>query len=274
MFFLGSEIFMKLDQRVAIVTGSGSGIGRAIVQRFAREGASVVVADIDATAATKVAEEIDSAAISRATDITSADDVRKLVEDTTKTFGRLDILVNNAGRTFQAPVMDMPIEEWDNVINVNLRGAFLCCKFASPHLVKSPNGRIINIVSLQMGVPFAAAYCASKMGLMALTQSLMHELAPNVTANAVCPGFTQTPLAMKAITLKAELAGITDDEIYEQLQNAIPLRRYGEGEDVANVVAFLASDEAAYVTGALYHASGGLFGHAVGAPKRTEATPS
>ena len=274
MFFHGSDVFMKLDQRVAIVTGSGSGIGRAIVQRFAREGANVVVADIDCSSSTKVAKEIGDMAMSRPTDISSPEDVQKLIEEAMERFGMLDILVNNAGRTYQAPVMDMPVEEWDNVINANLRGAFLCSKFASPHLVKSPNGRIINIVSLQMGVPFAAAYCASKMGLMALTQSLMHELAPNVTANAVCPGFTQTPLAMKGIELKAELAGLTVDQLTNQLLSGIPLQRYCKGEDVANVVAFLASDEAAYVTGALYHASGGLFGHAVGAPKRTEATPS
>lgn len=260
---------MKLEGRAAIVTGSGSGIGRGIAHRLAKEGASVAIADIDSSACVKVAQEIGAVAMSRPTDISSSEEVRGLVQDALKKFGKLDILVNNAGRTYQAPVMEMPEEEWDGVLNVNLRGAFLCAKYAGPHLIKSSCGRIINIVTLQMGVPYAAAYCASKMGLMALTQTLMHEMARyRVTVNAVCPGLVHTPLAQKALELKAKSAGMTAQQILDQLQSGIPLKRLCTPDDVANVVAFLASDEGAYVTGALYHVTGGLYGHAAGAGKK------
>jgi NAD(P)-dependent dehydrogenase (short-subunit alcohol dehydrogenase family) len=187
-----------------------------------------------------------------------------------KRFGKLDILVNNAGRNYQAPVAEMPEEEWDAVINLNLRGSFLCAKYSAPHLMKSSFGRIINIVSIQAGVPFASAYCASKMGLMALTQSLMYELAPyNVTANAVFPGTVRTALSAKAIEMKAQLSGVPTEDVYDQLRRGIPLNRFCTPQDVANVVAFLASDEASFVTGALYPVSGGLFNHSIGAGKKT-----
>ena len=266
---------MKLSGRVAIVTGAGSGIGRGIAQRFAKEGASVAVADVESSACARVAEEIGKLGMSCPTDVTSSREVRSLIQDVLERFGKLDILVNNAGRTYQAPVVEMPEEEWDAVVNLNLRGGFLCAKHAAPHLMKSSFGRIINIVTIQGGVPYASAYCASKMGLMALTQSLMYELAPyNVTVNAVCPGTVRTTLSAKAIEMKAQLSGVRVQELWDQVEQAIPLKRFCTPEDVANVVAFLASDEAAFVTGALYPVTGGFYGHSIGSARKTTATPA
>ena len=265
--------YMRLMGRVAIVTGAASGIGRGIAQRFANEGASVVVTDLEASACARVAEQIGKSGMARPTDVTSSPEVRSLIQDVIDKFGRLDILVNNAGRTYQSTVAEMPEEEWDAVINVNLRGSFLCAKHAAPYLMKSSFGRIINIVTTQGGVPYASAYCASKMGLMALTQSLMYELAPyNVTVNAVCPGTVRTPLSAKAIEMKAQLSGVLPSDVWNQVEQAIPLRRFCTPEDVGNVVAFLASDEAAFVTGALYPVTGGFYGHSIGSAKKTTVT--
>jgi NAD(P)-dependent dehydrogenase (short-subunit alcohol dehydrogenase family) len=263
---------MKLEDRVAIVTGAGSGIGRGIAQRFAREGAWVAVADVAAENAKKVAGEIGARAIACEADVSRRESVRRLVDEVLGRFGKIDILVNNAGRTYQAPIIEMPEEAWDDVIGVNLRGPFLCAKYAGREIIKSKCGRIVNIVTLPMGVPLAGAYCAAKMGLMALTQTLMHELAPyQVTVNAVCPGEVLTPLYRKAVEMKAQWVGTTPESILAQLEAGIPLKRPCRPEDVANVVAFLASDEASYVTGALYPVSGGLYGHAIGSGLKTAA---
>jgi len=258
--------------RVAIVTGAGSGIGRGIAERFAREGASVVIADVQAEAAKNAAENIGPQAMSCEVDVSSSANVRSMVDQTAARFKKIDILVNNAGRTYQSPVIEMPEEAWDDIIAVNLRGSFLCAKYAGREIIKSECGRIINIVTLPVGVSLAGAYCASKMGLMALTQTLMHEMAPySVTANAVCPGEIHTPLFHKAMKMKAQCTGTTPEGIMSQLGAGVPLGRPGQPEDVANVVNFLASDEASYVTGALYPVSGGLFGHSIGSGVKTKS---
>ncbi len=247
---------MRFKDKVALVTGSGSGIGKATVKAFAKEGAKVVVTDIAEERAKEVAEEIRNEggeAISIKADVSKPEDAKMLVDETIKAYGKIDILVNNAGTVRDATIAKMTIDMWDTVINVCLKGAFLCSKFASTHMVNQKYGRIINISSrAHFGNPGQANYSAAKAGIIGLTKSLAMELGRhNVTVNAVAPGLIDTPLVRSHPKF---------DLIKELSEKNTPLRRIGQPEDVAAVILFLASDDASYVTGEVIHVSGGRFG--------------
>ncbi len=244
---------MQLEGQVALVTGSGRGIGRAIALALAEHGANVVVNDVMAESAQQVAAEIEArgvAAMSAVADITSEDEVKAMVTAVMDRFGQIDILVNNAGITQDNLLMRMSEEQWDAVLTVNLKGAFLCTKAVARPMVKARRGRIINIASVVglTGNVGQANYSSSKGGLIALTKSTAQELGSRgITCNAVAPGFIET-----------EMTARLSDEARQQMLGRIPLGRPGQPEDVAAAVVFLAGPEAAYITGQVLTVDGGM----------------
>ena len=244
---------MKLAEKVAIVTGSTRGIGQAIAEELARKGAKVVISGRNGERAQQVAAAIQEAggeAIAVQADVSHMADAQRLVKETLERWGRIDILVNNAGITRDNLLLRMSEEEWDTVLQVNLKGAFNCTKSVTRQMMKQRQGRIINITSVvgQMGNAGQANYAASKAGLIGFTKSVARELASrNITCNAVAPGYIQT-----------DMTAALDDAVKDSLKQQIPLGRLGTPEDVARVVAFLCSDDAAYITGQVINVDGGM----------------
>ncbi len=246
---------MSLHDRVALVTGGGRGIGRAIADRLADAGCRVVVADVDAAGAEQAAAEIgvayETETLGLGADVSDAASVKEMVGATVKELGGLHILVNNAGITRDGLLLRMKEEEWDQVLAVNLKGAFLCTQQAARPMSKARWGRIINIASIvgAMGNVGQANYVAAKAGLMGLTKTVAREYAARgITCNAVAPGFVDT-----------EMTRALSEEIREGLLAQIPMKRLGSPEDVAAAVAFLASEEAGYITGQVLHTNGGMY---------------
>jgi len=244
---------LHLKGQVALVTGSGRGIGRAIALTLAEHGANVVVNDVVEESAEQVATEIEAigvAAMPVVADITSEDEVKAMVAAVMDKFGQIDILVNNAGITQDNLLMRMSEEQWDVVLAVNLKGAFLCTKAVARPMVKARHGRIINIVSVVglTGNVGQANYSSSKGGLIALTKSTAQELGSRgITCNAVAPGFIETEMTTRL-----------SDEAREQMLERVPLGRAGQPEDVAGAVVFLAGAEASYITGQVITVDGGM----------------
>jgi len=245
---------VELSGKVALVTGGSRGIGRAIALKLASEGAHVAVnfnqnqlAAEEVVAAAKVAG-VDAIMVQG--DIGTREGAEAAVKATGERWNRLDILVNNAGITRDQLIMRLSDEDWDAVLDTNLKGAYLCSKLASRHMLRARWGRIINISSVvgQMGNAGQANYAAAKAGLLGLTKSLSREYASkNITANAVAPGWIETDI----------VAGLSE-EARQYVLGQIPLGRYGEPEDVAGAVAFLVSDAAAYITGQTLNVDGGM----------------
>ncbi len=251
-----------LQNQTAIVTGASRGIGKGIATVLGREGAHVVIADINGDGAKQTAAELVGQglrAIAVQVDITKSDQVERMAQGVVEQFGRIDILVNNAGVVSNIPVLEFPEEEWHKTIAVNLTGVFLCSKYVGRIMVRQRSGRIINISSLsgRVGVPGQAAYCASKHGVVGLTQVLAIDLAPHVTANVICPGMNETEMMPLVIAQRAASRNQTVEEVRQGILSKTPLGRFGQPEDVGRVVLFFASPMAAYVTGQAIDVDGG-----------------
>jgi 3-hydroxybutyrate dehydrogenase len=252
----GGNPIVSLDGSVAVVTGAGSGIGKAIAVALAKAGADVVIADLSepaGQAAVRAVEAIGGKAVLQRTDVSRREDAKQLIEATVDRFGRLDILVNNAGIQHVAPIQDFPEEKWDLLIGVMLSGAFLLSKYAFAHMMRQRSGRIINIASAHglVASPYKAAYVSAKHGLLGLTKVLAIEgAAHNITAVAVCPGYVRTPLVERQITDQAKTHGISEREVMEKVLLAPQaIKRLLEPEEVAEIVAFLCSNAAKGITG-------------------------
>jgi 3-oxoacyl-[acyl-carrier protein] reductase len=245
---------VRFDNQVAIVTGAGRGIGHAIAVRLASEGARVACVSRSVENAKRTADELNvvRADLARPYSVDVADHaaVQKVGAEILEDFGKVDILVNNAGVTRDGLSMRMSVEDWDIVIDTNLKGAFNFVQPVQRSMIKQRNGRIINISSVigLIGNAGQANYAASKAGLIGLTKSLARELASrNITVNAVAPGFIVT-----------DMTGALSEEIQKSIVSRIPLSRVGEPTDIANIVAFLASSEASYITGQVICVDGGM----------------
>jgi NAD(P)-dependent dehydrogenase (short-subunit alcohol dehydrogenase family) len=246
---------MRLEGKVAIVTGAAQGIGRATATLFAKEGAEVVAVDwnddVGKEAVSKIHEQ-EGKAIYVHADVSIEDDIKSMIQSTVDTYGAIDILVNNAAYTgISSPVVELSVEEWDRIVAVTLKGAFMACKYAIPHMIEEGGGSIVNVSSVGGVVAFEdnPAYLASKGGLIQLTKGIALDYADRgIRANAISPGtiFTEGT------------SWITDyPEVMERIESRTLLKRQGTAEEMANVILFLASDEASYVTGANFIADGG-----------------
>jgi 2-hydroxycyclohexanecarboxyl-CoA dehydrogenase len=243
-----------LEGRVAFVTGAGRGMGKAIAERLAAEGARLAVTDIDKDAAVAVAAALGGAALAVHLDVTDAGSVGAAVEEVAAALGPIEVLVNNAGWDRMAPFVDTDEQLWDRLIAINLKGVLHTCKAVVPQMAEQRVGRIVNISSDagRVGSTGEAVYSATKAGIIGFTKTLAREVAKHgITVNTVCPGPTDTPLL-------EEMVGAGNDRLIGSLQRAIPLGRLGRPEDIAAAVAFLASDDASFITGQTLSVSGGL----------------
>ncbi|MGK2907551.1 MAG: 3-oxoacyl-[acyl-carrier-protein] reductase [Desulfuromonadales bacterium] len=243
-----------LSDKVAIITGASRGIGRFIAIALAAQGTKIVASARNAEALETLTAEIQALggdALAVVADVSVEADANNLIDRAVATYGKLDILINNAGITRDGLLLRMKSDDWDAVLDTNLKGAFLCTRAAAKFMSKQRSGRIINISSVvgEMGNAGQANYCASKAGLLGLTKSVARELARrNVTVNAVTPGFIVTDMTENMT-----------DKAREALTEQIPLGRLGEAEDVANAVLFLASDRSSYITGQVLGVNGGMY---------------
>ena len=240
---------MRLENKVAIITGGASGIGLAAVKRFIKEGAHVAIVDYDKASGEKVAAEFANTAFF-AVDVSDSSQVKEMVEQVIAHFGKIDILINNAGITRDATLVKMAEEDFAKVIEINLNGVFYCTQAVVPHMIASGEGKIINTSSVSgvYGNFGQTNYAATKAALIGMTKTWAKELGrKGINVNAVAPGFTATPMVQKM-----------PEKVLQQMENVTSLQRLGKPEDIANAYLFLASDEASYITGHVLHVDGGI----------------
>jgi len=249
---------MRLQDKVAVITGAGSGIGRATAILFSREGAKTIIVDIDektGQATVDMIKEKGREALFVPTDITDSFKIKFMVTRVIETYGKLDVLVNSAGLLATGNVIDIDEGQWDKIMNVNLRAAFLCCKYCLPEMIKKGGGVVINISS-EAGIGAwkdLVAYNVSKAGLISLTKSIAVDFASqNIRANCVCPGTTETPLLSSALAKEAD-----PEKARHEMEKVRPANRIGKPEEIAYGILYLASDESPYATGAVLSIDGG-----------------
>ncbi len=241
---------MVLESKVALITGGARGIGAGIAKKFAENNAKVVICDVDNDAGLKTVQKIGADAQFFQMDISSEEDVNNTVEKTCNEFNKIDILINNAGITTDKLLLRMTKEDWERVIKINLTGTFLVTKAVMKYMIKQRYGRIVNIASVigLIGNAGQANYAASKAGIIGFTKSCAKELAArNITVNAIAPGFIQT-----------KMTEALPEEVKQSYLKLIPMRRFGQPEDVANIALFLASDQSSYITGQVICIDGGM----------------
>ncbi len=245
---------MKLANKVALVTGAAQGIGKAIALLLARNGADIVVSDINFEKAEETAREVEGLgrkAMACKVDVAKWDEVERMVEEVIARFGRVDILVNNAGIARDRLILRMTEEDWDTVLNINLKGTFNCTKAVVRHMSKQRSGKIVNIASVvgEMGNVGQGNYAASKAGVIGFTKTVAREFAQRgINVNAIAPGYIETPMT-----------DALPDKVKEELRRLIPMDRLGKPEDVAEAVLFLVSESANYITGQVLNVNGGIY---------------
>ncbi len=245
---------MKLKGKVALITGAAQGIGKSVALLLARNGADIVVSDINLEKAEETAKEIESIgpkAMAVKVDVANFKDVEQMMEAILKKFGKIDILINNAGITRDKLILRMTEEDWDTVLDVNLKGTFNCMKAVTRHMAKQRSGKIVSIASVvgEMGNAGQANYSASKAGVIGLTKTIAKEFAQRrINVNAIAPGYIETPMT-EALP----------EKVKEELKRLIPMERLGKPEDVAEAVLFLVSEESNYMTGQVLNVNGGIY---------------
>jgi len=254
---------MEFTGKTALVTGGAKGIGKAVALALAKRGANIVVADIDMRFAPGIETEAKSAGcdcLVFKTNVSIRKDVHEMIQKIIEKFNRIDILVNSAGIVSESLIIDTEEKDWDAVLEVNLKGVFICCQAVAKEMIKQRSGKIINISSMagKTGPSREGAYAASKSAVITLTKTLAQELAPyGINVNAVCPGLIETDMFKKVCEGVAALKGISVEELMETFVSRIPLDRIGKPEEVADLILFLASEEANYITGESVNITGG-----------------
>jgi len=249
-----------LRGKVAVVTGAGRGIGAAIATALSREGAGVALIGRDAARLERQAAELSADALVAPADITDPESVHKAFAKIRERFPRIDILVNNAGQAESAPFSRTDVELWNRMLAVNLTGTYLCTREVLPAMLKQDYGRVINVASTAglVGYAYVSAYCAAKHGVIGLTRSLALELAPRgITVNALCPGWVETAMAEQGIANGARAMGVSEAEFRRQAEAAVPLKRFIDPREVGALAVYVASDDAAGMTGQALNLCGG-----------------
>jgi meso-butanediol dehydrogenase/(S,S)-butanediol dehydrogenase/diacetyl reductase len=257
----------RFEGKVALVTGSALGIGKAIAMKFAGEGAYVVCTDISRDSLDSLVSEIRKSGgnvDAHVMDVTNKEQVQDVVKKVVVSHKRIDILVNNAGVSTMKPVVELSEEEWDLNMNVNAKGVFLVSQAVLPNMIQRRSGKIVNTASMasKIGAPLLAHYSASKFAVIGFTQALSREVAEyGITVNAVCPGFVATGMQDREVVWEGEFRGMTSEEVRQDYIRQTPLGRLCQPEDVAKVVLFLASAEADFMTGQAVNVTGGTCMH-------------
>ncbi|MBR0397417.1 MAG: SDR family oxidoreductase [Eubacterium sp.] len=258
---------MRLKGKIAIVTGAAQGIGRGIALEFAKEGADMMLMDLQGDKLAKTAKEIEALGRKVTTcvgNVADKETVVACVNKTVETFGRIDIMMHAAGILFSSSIIDLDIKNWQRVVDVNLLSSFLFCKYVGKQMVEQKSGAMILIDSCasKTGEAFNAVYCASKAGVRLLGQSFALEVAASgVRVNTIAPGTINTDMIDKCLHERAPMFGLTYEEYLDQFNSETPLKRMGEPEEIGKLCVFLASDDASFITGSSYNISGGRENH-------------